>query len=61
LLQGRLDLEALGLSLHSLLANLAVSLHNLRVATQKLISQYSVFGTTQLSIMKLKQEAFALP
>jgi len=56
-----LDLEALDLSLHSPLANSAVSAHNLRVTTQKLISQYSVFGTTQLSVMKLKQEALGLP
>ena len=35
--EGPLDLEALGLSLHSLLINPALSVHNLRVTTQKLI------------------------
>jgi len=64
-----LDLEALGLSIHSLLLNLAVSVHNLRVTTnlavsshnlrvtQKLNPQYSVFRTTLLSVMKQKQDA----
>jgi len=37
LLEGPLDLEVLGLSLHSLLVNPTLSVHNLRVATQKLI------------------------
>ena len=57
LLEGPLDLEALGLSLHSLLLNPAVSVHNLRVATQKLIPQYSVFRTTLLFLIKQKQGA----
>ena len=35
--------EALGLSLHSLLVNPALSVHNLRVSTQKLISQCFCF------------------
>jgi len=52
LLEGALDIEALGLSLHSLLVNPALSVHNLRVTTQKLISQYAVFRSTLLSVMK---------
>jgi len=48
LLEGPLDLEALVLSL---LVNPAPSVLNLRVAAQKLISQYSVFRTTLLSVM----------
>ena len=52
LLEGPFDLEALGLSLYRLLVNPALSVHNLRVTTQKLISQYSVFHTTLLSVMK---------
>jgi len=43
-----LDLEALGVSL---LVNPSPSVLNLRVAAQKLISQYSVFRTTLLSVM----------
>jgi len=49
-----LDLEALGLSLHSLLVNptlSTLSVPNLRVTAQKLISQCSVFSTTLLSVM----------
>jgi len=57
LLEGPLDLEALGLSLHSLLLNPAVSVHNLRVTTQKLIPQYFAFRTTLLSVIKQKQDA----
>jgi len=34
--------EALGLSLHSLLVNPALSVHNLRVSPQKLISQHTL-------------------
>jgi len=60
LLEGPLDLEALGLSLHSLLLNPAVSVHNLRVTTQTLIPQYSVFRTTLLSVMKQKQDALSV-
>ena len=52
LLEGSLDLEALGLSLHSLLVNPALSVPNQRVTTQKLIPQYSVFCTTLLFVMK---------
>jgi len=55
--EGPLDLEALGLSLHSLLVNPALSAHNLRVTTQKLISQCSVFRSTLLFVMKQKQDA----
>jgi len=57
LLEGPLDLETLGLSLHGLLLNPAVSVSNLRVTTQKLIPQYSVFRTTLLSVLKQKQDA----
>jgi len=51
-----LGLEALGLSLHGLLLNPDLSVHNPRVNTQKLISQYRyfVFRTTLLSVMKQK-------
>jgi len=42
---------------HSLLLNPAVNVHNQRVISQKLISQYSVFRTTLLSVMKQKQDA----
>jgi len=45
------------LSLHSLLVNPALCVPNLRVTTQKLISQYPVFRTILLSVMKLKQDA----
>jgi len=41
-----MDLEALGLSLHSLLVNPSLSVHNLDATTQHLISQHSVFRTT---------------
>ena len=51
-LEGSLDLEALGLGMHSLLVNPALSVPKLRVATQKHISQYLVFRTTLLSVMK---------
>jgi len=57
LLKGPLDLEALRLSLHSLLLNPTLSVHNLRVTTQKLIWQCSVFRTTLLFVMKEKQDA----
>jgi len=52
-----LDLEVLGLILHSLLVNPTLSVHNLRVTTQKLISQCSAFRTTLLFVMKQKQDA----
>ena len=52
-----MDLEALGLSLHSLLVNPVQREHTLRVTTQKLISQDSVFRTTLLYVMKQKQDA----
>ena len=52
-----MDLKPQGLSLYSLLLNPAVSVHNQRVTTQKLILQYSVFRTTSLSVMKQKQDA----
>jgi len=39
------------------MVNPALSIHSLRVATQKLISQDSVFRTTLLSVMKYKQDA----
>ena len=43
-----LDLEALGLSLHSLLLNPAVSVHKQRVTTQKLIFQKATLCFVQL-------------
>ena len=44
--------EALGLSLPSLLVNMALSVHNLRVSPQKLnFTAYSIFRTTLLSVM----------
>jgi len=52
LLEGLLDVEALGLSLHGLLVTPTLSVSNLRVTPQKLISQHSVFRTTLLSVMK---------
>ena len=55
LLKGPLDLEALRLSLHSLLLNPTLSVHNLRVTTQKLIWQCSVFRTALLFVMKQKK------
>jgi len=57
LLEGPLDLKVLGLSLHSLLVNPTLSIHNLRVTTQNLIWQCSVFRTTLLIVMKQKQDA----
>jgi len=57
LLEDPLDLEVLGLSRHSLLVNPTMSVHNLRVTTQKLIWQWSVFRTTLLFVMKRKQGA----
>jgi len=57
LLEGLLDREVLGLNLQSLLLNPTLSIHNLRVTTQKLIWQCSVFRTTLLFVMKQKQDA----
>jgi len=57
LLEGPLDLEVLGLSLHSLFVNPTLNVHNLRVTTQKLIWQCSVFRTTWLFVMKQKQDS----
>jgi len=57
LMEVLLDLEVLGLILHSLLVNPTLSVHNLRVTTQKLISQCSAFRTTLLFVMKQKQDA----
>ena len=50
-------LEVLGLSLHRLLVNPTLSVHNLRVTTHKQIWQCSVFRTTLLFVMKQKQDA----
>jgi len=56
LLEDPLHLEVIGLSLHSLLVNPTLSVHNLLVTTQKLIWQCSVFRTTSLFVMKEKQD-----